>query len=450
MIAGWACSLLVGVVCGEAKPDAPPESATTPITFVVPGESTPRRIRLALTHAGRSPETAWREWSARFFGFYDADQNGALNRAEAGRLPPSPTLWKSASTPIRVVELDVDHDGGVTLIEWQTYCRKQQFLPVIGLSREPDAADRRLGELLFPALDADGSGGVSGAELSAAGRRLQRFDLNDDEFLSRTELLGETAAPRRSDWQQADPSETADGELMAIELTDERSAAAVCVIHDRVLVRIAPHRRHSPIQSAAEFLLAQFDEVAGSQKIVDRAVLERDPLLGGLLAPFSHADRNGDNRLQCDELRAYLDLIADGVNAWIGCYAVDHGRNLFGLFDADGDGRISPREAASAAAVVLADERVEIRRLFTIEFGPPPIATWGGIAVPAIKPTPPAKPTASTLPAWFQAQDRNDDGVLSAREFLGPSHLFSQLDADKNGIVLPDELPTNQSPSSRR
>jgi hypothetical protein len=38
-------------------------------------------------------------------------------------------------------------------------------------------------------------------------------------------------------------------------------------------------------------------------------------------------------------------------------------------------------------------------------------------------------------PAWFQKMDRNDDGELSSREFLGPADVFKRLDKDKNGVL---------------
>jgi hypothetical protein len=42
-------------------------------------------------------------------------------------------------------------------------------------------------------------------------------------------------------------------------------------------------------------------------------------------------------------------------------------------------------------------------------------------------------------PDWFQKMDRNHDGDVSRREFLGPRDQFNRLDRDKDGLIDPDE-----------
>ena len=40
---------------------------------------------------------------------------------------------------------------------------------------------------------------------------------------------------------------------------------------------------------------------------------------------------------------------------------------------------------------------------------------------------------ASDAPIWFQKMDRNQDGEVSLREFLGPLSVFHRLDTNGDG-----------------
>jgi hypothetical protein len=38
-------------------------------------------------------------------------------------------------------------------------------------------------------------------------------------------------------------------------------------------------------------------------------------------------------------------------------------------------------------------------------------------------------------PAWFQVMDRNEDGLVSPQEFLGPPELFRRLNLNGDGVI---------------
>jgi Ca2+-binding EF-hand superfamily protein len=44
-----------------------------------------------------------------------------------------------------------------------------------------------------------------------------------------------------------------------------------------------------------------------------------------------------------------------------------------------------------------------------------------------------SKQPASEGPIWFQKMDRNHDGEVSLREFLGPISVFRRLDTNGDG-----------------
>ena len=44
-------------------------------------------------------------------------------------------------------------------------------------------------------------------------------------------------------------------------------------------------------------------------------------------------------------------------------------------------------------------------------------------------------PPTSRGPEWFQALDRNGDGDLARREFVGDAGQFDFYDADRDGLI---------------
>jgi Ca2+-binding EF-hand superfamily protein len=200
-----------------------------------------------------------------------------------------------------------------------------------------------------------------------------------------------------------------------------------------------PTRTAPEVKSAAEFLIAQFKAAADGRAALAKGDLEQDPALNGLLALFRFADRNRDNRLSLTELETYLKLIELGIRAQLWIKVVDHGHNPFHFLDSDGDGRLSCQELAGASKT-MGDEAANRTRRFHLDFGGPAVRTWGGVPIPA--------PNAvlhtivrrtTSLPRWFQAMDRNGDGVISPLEFAGPPEIFRRLDSNGDGLITPAE-----------
>src|SRR5262249_28497923 len=51
----------------------------------------------------------------------------------------------------------------------------------------------------------------------------------------------------------------------------------------------------------------------------------------------------------------------------------------------------------------------------------------------------PRAAASGTGPDWFRRMDRNRDGDVSRREFLGPREQFDRIDRDRDGLIDPDE-----------
>lgn len=166
----------------------------------------------------------------------------------------------------------------------------------------------------------------------------------------------------------------------------------------------------------------------------------------------SFLDANADGKIFEKELIAVLDEVdAVATEADRGIVSVDvaeAGRGLFGLIDSDGDGRMSVRELRALPKLIErfdADKDgflspIEVPRRFqatlrrgltNVGLGQQFVSFWPG--VPMANPRPPVGPM------WFQKMDRNRDGDVSRREFLGTDEDFRKLDADADGLISPRE-----------
>jgi hypothetical protein len=139
---------------------------------------------------------------------------------------------------------------------------------------------------------------------------------------------------------------------------------------------------------------------------------------------------------------AYVHLVELGMQGQVWITVTHRGRNPFPFLDSDGDGRLSYRELTRASDLLHPDV-AEVFRLplqFHLSFGGPAVRSWGGVPVPAVveRPRPPAAAVA-LAPRWFQAMNRNGDGVISPREFVGPPAIFRKLDINGDGVISPEE-----------
>ena len=157
------------------------------------------------------------------------------------------------------------------------------------------------------------------------------------------------------------------------------------------------------------------------------------------------ADRDADGKLFEKEWVAFLDLQADAVASRMTLTISDRGRALFEVLDTTRDQRLSLRELRNARARLAKSDRngdgqlslAEVPRRFQITLG------RGFVPLQRRLIADPYEAPPSTLkskaPSWFDRMDRNHDGDLSVREFLGTRAVFQRLDADGDGLIDPQE-----------
>jgi Ca2+-binding EF-hand superfamily protein len=305
----------------------------------------------------------------------------------------------------------------------------QQLLVARGGSRATALNRRQFGadEAAFKALDVDGNGLLDTTELAAWLRRPPDADLTLTYGPGRHTLslanAGVAAKAFRSEPGGAVAGETT-GALFRFDSPGDVDAEAAW-------------------KTAATQLRERFKQLTKGKDAVSRSDVESQP---AVLALFDLADRTGHGRVGEAEVDAALGALAALVTCRVEIRFLDQGNGLFELLDRNGDGQLSPRELVEAPTVLRpfadATGRVgpeNLKRRFVVR------AAVGGIpAVVAPASGMPGaiasnKASSEGVPAWFTKMDRNGDGDVSLREFLGPLELFRKLDRDGDGLISPEE-----------
>jgi Ca2+-binding EF-hand superfamily protein len=158
------------------------------------------------------------------------------------------------------------------------------------------------------------------------------------------------------------------------------------------------------------------------------------------------ADRDGDGKVSRQEFAAYLDLQEKALAASTVLSVTDRGRRLFELLDADHDGRLGPRELRAAWARLAPWDRdgdgavsaAEVPQQYQLTLSQGPLRLGSQGSLPSFRGQGP-RIDRRRGPLWFRKMDRNRDGDVSRREFLGSDEDFRRIDTDGDGLIDTDE-----------
>ncbi|HEY1599278.1 MAG TPA: hypothetical protein VGG64_06730 [Pirellulales bacterium] len=298
------------------------------------------------------------------------------------------------------------------------------------LSRE----ELRLADDQFVAADANGDGGIDAAELQA-----WYTSRPPDAELSvvldsgvpndkRLQVINSTGASESGIVQSA---VAADGSLVIRGTAFELD------------VRASGSGEPKQVAESARQLFKRGD--MDKNDYLDKNELRR--VRGG--AEFSRIDKDHDGKIFVEEYVEYITRQTEIASQRTSAVFSDRGSTLFELMDTNRNGQLATRELRTLPQVVSGwdndhDGKIkhdDIPRRYQLQFAPGAgNATANNVGTFTVAARSPNNARLSgTGPEWFQRMDRNRDGDLSRREFLGTRADFLRLDADHDGLMNPKE-----------
>lgn len=153
----------------------------------------------------------------------------------------------------------------------------------------------------------------------------------------------------------------------------------------------------------------------------------------------SSLDTDENGKIYLDEFVASMKPRFDVARNRCELLIVEQGRTLFEILDSDRDGRLSHREIRAITEKLalwdtnadgqLSSEEIPLQYRM--------IGSEGTLlrSFPSNIVTNSSRRSGTTGPTWFQKMDRNRDGDVSKREFLGDIDFFDKIDVNKDGTI---------------
>lgn len=165
---------------------------------------------------------------------------------------------------------------------------------------------------------------------------------------------------------------------------------------------------------------------------------------------FSRMDADGDGKLFEKELETWLDqhlpIISRTVTSHVQVRVREQSGGILSWLDPNRDGRITPREVRNAVEVLLrltdggSLAKTAMPILLHLEIGPAVgFSSWTDSTLASAVALAASRGEESPVPLWFTRMDRNQDGDVSPREFLGSPATFREIDADGDGLISAEE-----------
>jgi hypothetical protein len=386
------------------------------------------------------------------FRLLDSDTNGTITEAE---------MFNAVDL---LLARDGDDDECVTLNEFSPTpapdpAALQVVAPPTEIPRSKSVAEiiRDTHQTLLPdqlmlKYDKDRNRKLSAAELAWSPERVAPCDANGDGQLDRNELRALSKSP--PDVELAVDVVRREGSPMMKVInvlgdrTDEGKYPDLVTVRLPSAIVSFSTKDIDPFEASMTFALRLFNQL----EVDANGYLDRDETMVQAQfdrGMFDKIDGNTDNKIFGDEMKEYIRANGEPVATTCHVTAYDDGAGFFATLDTNGDRRVSTREMRYADKSLASMQKdgdpglalAEPARRYRVEFvrgsynpfvppdGPGNVAT---VANAVARPRP-------VGPIWFQRWDRNNDGDITWREFLGPRDAFETLDVDRDDLIDPVE-----------
>ncbi len=295
------------------------------------------------------------------------------------------------------------------------------------LSLNSQPVEIALPEAVAARLDVDGDGNLDTAELAALAAEPPAAVLRLP--------FGSASPPRRS--------EKAAGESSELRVRKKIEGGYKLHLGD-VQIDVNRNNRDPRQNGSADLRLATFD--ADQNGYLDRMEVKTSPLVA---AAFDAMDTDHDEKVMSGEFQIYVDGQNAAAAMRLRMQVVDRGQDLFSVLDANGDGLLTHASCANCSTPgrrsliegsaeerdsdgFLGGSEIPVRWSLEIARGSPQPTAARPISM---RVRAPQLAAGEAGPDWFRNMDRNHDGDLSPREFLGTAADFAAADKDHDGLI---------------